>query len=143
MRWKMVAAAGVLVLSLAGVLGVACSGSSCRPGTLLLHIALLDDSPLADTITVVGDDPGAAVSQSFPHTPNPAAAAIGVEHITVEVTWPSGYPSFAVVNLVVSALQGSTVLGVDTATVRLGDKCGESDLLLSNRGAVADGGASD
>ena len=133
----------VLAASLAALPVVAgCSNSSCKTGTLLLHLALLDDAPLADTITVVGNDPGAAVSQSFPHTPNPDAAALRIERTAVVVTWPGGYPVHAIVGLTVTALSGATVVGSDISSVRLDDKCTETSVLVSNRYHEAgDGGA--
>ena len=132
-------AAALVVAALAGL--PACSGPTCKPGTLLLHLALLDDAPLADTIVVSGNDPGAAVSDTFPHTPNPSGAMVQVEHFDVSVTWPQGYPTHAAVNLTVRALAGTTLLGINTTTVRLASGCTTSSVLVSNRGnALGDGG---
>jgi hypothetical protein len=122
MRWKILVAVGVLAASLVTtVVVVACSGPACKPGTLLLDIALLDTSPLADTITVTGTDPGAEVMASFPHVPN--SSNPGVEHTTVEVTFPGGYPKDTVVHLIVRAIGGNTILGANTATIRLDQSC--------------------
>ncbi|HEX9101054.1 MAG TPA: hypothetical protein VF997_02565 [Polyangia bacterium] len=142
-RAAVLAAAGLAGALACAAVVVACSGSNCAPGTLLLHLALLDDGPLADTITVSGDDPGAAVSNSFPHAPNPSAAAIGVEHVDAVVTWPQGYPAHAAVNLTIRALAGGAQLGVGAATVRLDPSCSETSLLVSNRGVPPDFGGSD
>ncbi|HXU72862.1 MAG TPA: hypothetical protein VN947_26265 [Polyangia bacterium] len=134
MRWHVVAL--VLVAAVvAGSLGFfACSDSpSCQPGELVLHIGLIDNSPQADTITVTGIDPGAAVTESFPHAIDPNAVALNIEHVVEHVTWPQGFPSHAVVHLVVRALLNGTVLGVNTATIQLGTKCGEGSMLVSAR----------
>ncbi len=131
----------MMIFSLIGFAGW-CTGcsSSCKAGTLLLHVGLVDDSPLADTITVVGHDPGAAVADSFPHPPNPDAASLGIEHTTVLVTWPQGYPTDADVHLLVSAVVAGQTIGVGYADVDLGSKCGESSLLVSARGGIPDAG---
>jgi hypothetical protein len=150
MRSKVVVVAASVAASVAVAVAVAvagalasagCSGPSCKPGTLLLHVALLDDAPLADHIVVSGDDPGAAVSQSFPHTPDPDAAALQIQHVAVTVTWPGSYPAHAKVNLVVRAFAGATVLGTNGTTINLLPGCTESSVLVSNRlGVDPDGG---
>lgn len=138
----------VAALALLGAVGAvavaveACS-SSCQPGTMLLHIALLDDSPLADTITVTGDDPNAAVSNTFSHTPNPVAAAASIEHFDVVVRWPSFYPAGNTVNLTIRALAGNVQLGINTASIHLDNGCTETSVLVSNRGVPPDFGESD
>jgi hypothetical protein len=133
MRWHVIALVVVAGL-VAGAGGfAACSDDGCKPGELLLHIGLLDESPQADTITVTGIDPGAAVMESFPHTVDPSAVEFQVEHITEHVTWPGGYPPHALVHLVVRALLNGTVIGVNTATIQLGNKCGEGSMLVSAR----------
>src|SRR6478609_5827569 len=100
MRWKILVAAGLVAACVVtAVVVVACSGPSCKAGTLLLNIALLDTAPLADTITVTGTDTGAEVMASFPHVPN--ASNPGIEHTSVEVTFPGGYPKDTLVHLIV------------------------------------------
>jgi hypothetical protein len=122
-----------------GVVAVqACSSPSCQAGTLLLHIALLDQSPLADTIIVSGDDPNAAVMNTFAHTPDPVGAAASIEHFDVVVRWPSYYPAGNSVNLTVRALANGTQLGINTATIDLAPGCTESSILVSNRGELPD-----
>lgn len=134
MRWNILAAASLVVLSLVAVLVVACSNSaSCKPGTLLLEIGLLDTSPLADTITVTITDPGAEVMQSFPHAPNQTAADVGIEHISAEVTFPGGYPTDKLVHVLVKAIGGVTVLGSNTATIHLDTSCTVGNVALSGR----------
>jgi hypothetical protein len=134
MRWNVLAALGLLVLSLVAVLVVACSDTTtCKPGTLLLQIGLLDTSPLADTITVSITDPGAEVMQSTPHEPNAAAAAVGVEHITVEVTFPGGYPADKLVHVIVKAIGGTTILGSNSASIHLDSKCSVGNVAISGR----------
>lgn len=140
-------AGGLAAAALAGavavaVLPTACS-ASCKPGTLLLHIALLDDSPLADTITVDGDDPNASVSNTFAHTPNSVGAAAGIEHFDVVVRWPSFYPAGNTVNLTVRALAAGAQLGINTASIHLDNGCTETSVLVSNRGVPPDGGGGD
>lgn len=120
----------------------ACS-SSCQPGTLLLHIALLDESPLADTITVSGDDPNAMVGNTFSHTPDPVGAAASIEHFDVVVRWPSYYPAGNTVNLTIRALAGGKQLGINTASIHLSSGCTETSVLVSNRGVPPDFGESD
>lgn len=129
----------LVAAAVAGAVGfVACSDESCKPGELVLHLGLLDESPQADTITVTGIDPGAAVTESFPNTVDPNAVALMVEHTDVHVTWPGGYPAHALVHLVVRALLKGTVIGVNTTTIQLGNKCGEGSMLVSARGGTDD-----
>jgi hypothetical protein len=135
MRWNLFAAAGLLALSLVAILIVACSDNapSCKPGTLLLQIGLLDTTPLADTITVSITDPGAEVMQSTPHAPNADAANIGVEHIAVEVDFPGGYPADKVVHPLVRAIGGTTILGSNIATIHLDSTCSVGNIAVSGR----------
>lgn len=137
------AAAAIAGVAAIAVVPAACSGTSCKAGTMLLHIALLDDSPLADTITVHGDDPNAAIDESFPHTPNPSGAAVSVEHFDVVVRWPSYYPAGNTVNLTIRALAGDVQLGINTASIHLDSGCTETSVLVSNRGVPPDFGDSD
>lgn len=133
MRWNALVAVAVVAVSLLITVVVACSDPiTCKDGTLLLQIALLETAPYADTITVLSTDPDIVVNESFPHEPN--ASNPGVEHISVEVTFPGGYPKDKVVHLVVRALGGVTVLGANTATIHLEDKCSVGS--LSVRGGV-------
>ena len=137
--------AALALLAAVGAVAVAveaCS-SGCQPGTMLLHIALLDESPLADTITVSGDDPNAMVSNTFAHTPNPVAAAASIEHFDVVVRWPSYYPAGNTVNLTIRALAGGKQLGINTASIHLYSGCTETSVLVSNRGVPPDFGESD
>ena len=134
MRWNIVVALALVALSLVAFGVVACTDSpTCKPGTLLLQLGLLDTSPLADTITVSIADSGAELMQSIPHTPNQEAADVGVEHVDVEVSWPNGYPAGKLVHAVVRAIGGTTVLGSNTATIHLDDKCSVGNLALSGR----------
>jgi len=134
MRWKILVAAGLTAASLVtAAIVVACSsGPSCKPGTLLLNVALLDTSPLADTITVTANDPKVMLSESFPHTPN--ASNPGVEHTNVVVTFPDGYPKDMVVHLLVRALGGTTLLGANTATIHLDETCTVGDVAVRGGG---------
>jgi hypothetical protein len=137
MRWKILVAAGVLAASLVTAAVIAaCSGPSCTPGTMLLNIALLDTSPLADTITVVANDPGAMINESFPHAPN--ASNPGVEHTSVVVTFPGGYPKDTVLHLIVRAVGGTTILGANTASIRLDETCTVGDIAVRGGGLPAD-----
>ena len=133
MRWKILVAAGLIAACLVtAVVVVACSGPECKKGTLLLNIALLDTSPLADTITVTATDPMAMINQSFPHVPN--ASNPGVEHTNVVVTFPDGYPKDTVVHLIVRAIGGTTILGANTATIRLDETCTVGDVAVRGGG---------
>jgi hypothetical protein len=130
-----------MVVALGFVAG--CSSTNCKVGTLLLHLALLDQSPLADSITVHGDDPGAAVDAGFPHTPNADAVNVGVERIVETVTWPGGYPASTLVHLHVRALAAGTVVGVDEVDIRLDASCSETYQLVSAPAPPLDGGTGD
>jgi hypothetical protein len=135
MRWNILVALGLLALSIVAVGVVACSDSTtCKPGTLQLEIGLLDTSPLADTITVSIADTGAEVMQSFPHTPNQAGADVGIEHVSLEVTFPGGYPAGKLVHVLVRAVGGTTILGSNNAAIHLDDKCSIGNVALSGRG---------
>lgn len=135
MRWKILVALGLLASSLVVAIGfVACSDSSdCKPGTLLLQVGLLDTSPLADSISVSIADTGAELMQTFPHTPNQDAANVGVEHINLELTWPQGYPTGKLVHVVVRAMGGVTILGSNSASIHLDDKCTVGNVAISGR----------
>jgi len=133
----------IRVLITVAVLVAGCSDSNCKPGTLLLHLALLDDAPLADTITVHADDPGAAVDVSFPHTPNQDAVSVGVERITETITWPAGYPKNALVHLHVRALAAGTLVGEIEVDIRLDPTCSETYQLVPAPAPSFDGGMSD
>jgi hypothetical protein len=136
MRWYQMA----LGLVLAATLSAGCSSSSCAAGTLTLTVYLLDTSALADTITVFGDDPGAAVSESFPHTPNPDPGTLG-ETTKIVVTWPQGFPSKSAVHLTIDAVAGGQVIGAGMADLNLGKSCSVSDLFVAATSATTDGAA--
>ena len=136
MRWRIPVAVAFVVASLAAVVVAACSGSDCTKGTLHLDIALAATAPLADTITVSGNDPGAMINETFPHTPNPMAP--GIEHISVTVTFPDGYPADAVIHLLVKATGGVTLLGANTLTIHLDPTCSVGDVLVSGGGVPTD-----
>ena len=136
------AAAAIAGVAAIAVVPAACS-ASCQPGTMLLHIALLDDSPLADTIIVSGDDPNAAVMNTFAHTPDAVGAAASIEHFDVVVRWPTYYPAGSTVNLTIRALAGDVQLGINTASIHLDSGCTETSVLVSNRGVPPDFGDSD
>jgi len=129
MGWRILVAIALIVASLGAVVVAACSGPTCKPGTLQIDLALISTSALADTITITGNDPGAAVMASFPHTPNPTAP--GVEHTSVTVTFPGGYPANAVIHLLVRAIGGTTLLGANSLTIHLDPSCSVADVLVS------------
>jgi hypothetical protein len=135
MRWRILVAIALVVASLGAVVVAACSGPTCKPGQLVLDVALISTSALADTITVTANDPGASVMASFPHTPNPMAP--GIEHTSVIVTFPGGYPANAVVHLVVKALGGVTLLGANTATIHMDESCTSGGVAVFGGGIPA------
>jgi hypothetical protein len=102
---------------------VACSSKpGCTAGTIVLDVALYQTAPLADNIQVTSPDPNITVSpMNFPHTPN--AMTPGVDHATVILTFPNGYPADQVVHLIVKAFGGITVLGANTATIHTSPSC--------------------
>jgi hypothetical protein len=120
---------------------VACSGASCQPGTLALRLGLVDGAQAADTLTVTGDDPGAVLSDDFPHAPNLDPAS--PENFDIAVTWPAGYPANAVVHLTVRAYAGGRLIAVNSGTFRLDPSCTSSSMLLGTDNAPTDGGATD
>ncbi|MCU1279556.1 MAG: hypothetical protein JWM53_3102 [bacterium] len=120
MRWKILAALGLVVASLlAATVIVACSSSDCKAGQLHLAILLDGTSSLADTITVSSSDPDSTVSQSFPHAPEQYQSST----TTVDVSFPGGYPADKVVHLLVKATAGVTLLGSNAATVHFDPTC--------------------
>lgn len=142
MRWNLLVAIGVLALSIIVTAVVACSDStSCKPGTLLLQVGLLDTSPLADTIEVVSTDPMIPLDEKFPHVPN--SMAPGVEHVSVEVTFPNGYPKDTLVHLIVRAFGGVTLLGANTAAIHLDNTCTVGDVAVRGGGLPTDMGGTD
>ena len=143
MRWKLLVASGVLALSLVATLIVACSDSAgCKPNTILLQVALLQTAPLADTITVTETDPNSTVMQSYPHTPN--SMNPGVEHTTVQIDFPNGYPSDKLVHFLVKAMSGVTVLGANSVTLHTEPTCTVANVAVSGGSTGAtDGGMSD
>jgi hypothetical protein len=131
------------VVIIVAALWAGCSDKSCQPGTLNLHLALLDDAPLADTIRVHGDDPGAAVDVSFAHTPNQDAVTVGIERIAETIVWPGGYPKNALVHLHVRALAAGVVVGEQEVDLRLDPGCSETYQLVPAPSPTMDGGVSD
>ena len=142
MRWKLLVPFTVLGLSIIVTAVVACSDSaSCKPGTMLLQIALLDTSPLADSIEVMSTNPMIPFDEKFPHTPN--ASAPGVEHTSVTVTFPNGYPKDTLLNLIVRAYGGVTLLGANTAQIHTGATCTVGDVAVRGGGLPTDMGNTD
>ena len=132
----------MLALSIIVTAVVACSDSpSASRATLLLQVALLDTSPLADTIEVMSTDSMLPLDEKFPHTPN--ASTPGVEHITVEVTFPNGYPKDTLVHLIVRAFGGVTLLGANTAAIHLDNSCTVGDVAVRGGGLPTDMGGTD
>jgi hypothetical protein len=130
MRWNPLAAVAVFALSILVTVVVACSDTTkCTPGTLELDIALLSTAPLADRITVTSTDMDVPLDATFPHTPN--ASTPGVEHTSVNVTFPNGYPADKVVHLLVRAYGGVTVLGANTAAIHLGKSCDTASVAVT------------
>ena len=143
MRWKLLVASGVLALSLVATLIVACSDSaSCKPNTILLQVALLQTAPLADTITVTETDPNSTVMQTYPHAPN--SMNPGVEHITLQIDFPNGYPADKLVHFLVKATSGVTVLGANSLTVHTDQTCTVADVAVTGGSTgPMDGGMTD
>lgn len=143
MRWNLLVAFAVVTLSLVATVIVACSNSpGCKPNTLLLQVALLQTAPLAETITVTETDPNTSVMQTFPHEPN--AMNPGVEHISVEVDFPNGYPADKLVHFLVRAISGATVLGANTVTVHTDPTCTVANVAVTGGSTgPTDGGMTD
>lgn len=143
MRWNLLVAISVVALSLVATVIVACSDSpGCKPNTLLLQVALLQTAPLAETITVTETDPNTSLMQSFPHEPN--SMNPGVEHISVEVDFPNGYPADKLVHFLVRAISGGTVLGANTVTVHTDATCTVAGVAVTGGSTgPTDGGMSD
>ena len=82
------------------------------------------------TIVVTSTNPDITISPTtIPHTPNPMAP--GVDHTTIILTFPSGYPADKVVTLIVKAYGGVTVLGANTVAIHASKTCtvGAVDLI--------------
>jgi hypothetical protein len=142
MRWRPLVAVAVVAVSLLVTVVVACSDApGCTDGTLLLQMALLDTAPYADTISVTSTDTDLVLDEKFPHTPN--ASNPGVEHTAIEVTFPGGYPKDKVVHLLVRALGGVTILGANTLTIHLEDKCSVGSVSVRGGGVPMDMGGTD
>ena len=143
MRWNLLVALAVVALSLVATVIVACSNSpGCKPNTLLLQVALLQTAPLAETITVTETDANTNLMQSFPHAPN--SSNPGVEHISVEIDFPNGYPADKLVHFLVRAISGGTVLGANSVTVHTDPTCTVADVAVSGGSTgPMDGGMTD
>ena len=143
MRWNLLVAVAVVALSLVATVIVACSDSpACKPNTLLLQVALLQTAPLAETITVTETDPNTNLMQTFPHAPN--ANNPGVEHISVEIAFPDGYPADKLVHFVVRAISGGTVLGANSVTVHTDPTCTVASVAVTGGSTgPMDGGMTD
>ncbi len=122
MRWKLLAAAAVLLGTIAVTVAACSSKPDCTPGTIVLHVNLYQTAPLADSIVVTSTNPDIVISPtSFPHTPN--AMTPGVDTTTIVLTFPNGYPKDQVVGLVVKAYGGVTVLGANSASIHTSPSC--------------------
>ena len=143
MRWNLLVAVSVVALSLVATVLVACSDSpGCKPNTMLLQVALLQTAPLAETITVTETDPNTSVMQTFPHEPN--SMNPGVEHISVEIDFPNGYPADKLVHFLVRAISGGTILGANTVTVHTDPTCTIANVAVTGGSAgPTDGGMTD
>jgi hypothetical protein len=120
MRWNLLAAFGLIALSFIAVVIVACSSSgNCKPQTLNLQILLSGTSDLADTVTVSDLDPDPALMfvQTFPHKVGDASA------LSLDISWPAGYPADKLVHLLVKATGGVATLGANSATIHLDPSC--------------------
>ena len=130
----MVAGVVVWAASLSG-----CS-SSCKHGTLSLHILLTNTAPLADTITLADEQSSPPLHETVSRTPD--APNLPYDELWVEVAWPGGYPVNDVVHLQVRALAGDTLLGENEAVVRLGAGCTNGQVYVYGD-ATPDAGATD
>jgi hypothetical protein len=140
-RPRFVVAAAAAALGVFVAVVAACGGASCKPGTLALRLGLIDGAQAADTFIVSGDDPGAAVSDTFSHVPNLVFAE--AENFDVTVTWPPGYPAYATVHLTVRAYAAGQLIAYNTTTIRLDRSCTSSSMILGTESAPDDGGATD
>ena len=121
MRNNILVASGISVVAVAAAVLVACSSGatpSCKPGTLALIIELDGTANLADTVTILSNDPGVALSMPVTHVPD------GPRIFTVDVAFPNGYPADRVVNFIVRASGASTLLGENQASIHLDTVCG-------------------
>ena len=133
----MIRAIVVLFAALAGASGCA---DRCKPGTLSLHVLLTNTAPQADTVTVDDADarpPAHAVATRTPDAPN-----LPYDELWIEVSWPGGYPQKDVVHLKVQALAGSTLLGENTADVRMRAGCTNGEIYVYGD-QTPDAGATD
>jgi hypothetical protein len=111
-------AIGVALAMLAGAAGCA---DHCKQGTLSLHVLLTNTAPQADTVTVddtLAHPPARSVATRVPDGDN-----IPYDELWIEVSWPGGYPKDDVVHLEGRALAGTTLLGENTADVRMHAGC--------------------
>jgi hypothetical protein len=128
----------------AALLAVAGCGSApqCATGTLLVEVTLAGPALAADTLDVaIVIDGGAAMKTSIA---KPAGSAAG----SIEVDFPSGYPSNRTVTVTVTARSGAVILAVGSATAApLAPGCARLDLFVGGPGnadlGIADGAARD
>jgi hypothetical protein len=139
MRWNLFAAFGVMALSFVAVVIVACSsGESCKKNTLNFQIVLSGTSDLADTVTIsdVDPDPALMFSQTFAHTPGDFST------LSIDVSWPAGYPADKLVHLIVKASGGVTTLAANAATIHLDPGCTTAHVVLLGN-AIPDAASTD
>ncbi len=107
----------------------------CKPGTLVVAVALDSATVAADELVVaVALDGGPAQATSLTHTPG---AQVG----NVVVQFPRGYPQGSVVSVVVTARAGGAVVGLGRATATLSGACQATTLAVA--AAADDAGSAD
>jgi hypothetical protein len=123
MRTLLPRAIAIVIAALAAVaagMGACSNGSqSCTSGKLTVSTQLWYGTQQADRVTFTSLSPsGLDISQSVPYAQGSTLA------FNTDLTFPHGYPGAdAVVTILVQAYLGASVVGQDTVTVHLGDKC--------------------
>jgi hypothetical protein len=130
-------ALGLIALSALAATAGCKSTASCNPGTVFVSVDFDTATRAADTIEVqVSIDGGAAKSSSIAHMPGDAGG-------TVEVDFPSGYPSGKSLDVTIVARSGQTVLGSGAGMfAAVPGGCGTLEVSVSggNDGGAGTGG---
>lgn len=112
-----------------GAATLACS-APCREGTIRINLTLLGQSAEADTLDVLVELQGIMRRGSAGHTP-------GIGMGSLEITFPSGYPS-GNVEIMVTARQGDAVLGSGSTRGSLSAECSRMAVTVEPKTDSAD-----
>jgi hypothetical protein len=125
-RWRALALAAVTVAA-AGCTNI----NKCRSETLLLTITLDAGAAVADQLQL-------QITVGGSTTPTTITHAAGSASGTVEVRFPSGYPTGQTADVAVTALQGGSPVGAGATSVSLSNGCAVGNVSVAGGAVIED-----